>query len=94
MLSYKPSGELDKGMEIGTMPNGEVVAIEIQAKGSGTGVTDLANGTADIGMLSRKIKPEEKVQLAPLGDMEAYGAENVLGLDWCSNHHPHVESCQ
>jgi phosphate transport system substrate-binding protein len=80
-VSYKPSGELDKGMEIGTMPNGEVVAIEIQAKGSGTGVTDLANGTADIGMLSRKIKPEEKVQLAPLGDMEAYGAENVLGLD-------------
>jgi len=80
-ISFKASGELDKGMEIGMLPDGPAVAIEINAKGSATGVADLADGSADIGMLSRKIKPEEKVQLAPLGDMEAYGAENVLGLD-------------
>ncbi len=80
-VSFKPSGEQDKGMEVGTLPSGETVAIEIHAKGSATGVTDMANGSADIGMLSRKLKPEEKQQLASLGDMEAYGAENILGLD-------------
>jgi phosphate transport system substrate-binding protein len=80
-VSFKPSSDPDKGLEVGIMPNGERVAIEIHAKGSSTGVTDLANGTADIGMLSRKIKPEERMQLGVLGDMEAYGAENVLGLD-------------
>ena len=32
-------------------------------------------------MLTRKIKPEEKTQLARFGDMEAYGAENILGLE-------------
>ncbi len=79
--SFKPSAEADKGLEIGILPNGERIAIEIHAKGSTTGVTDLAAGNADIGMLSRKIKPEEKAQLAAFGDMEAYGAENVLGLD-------------
>lgn len=80
-VSYRPSEQPDKGLEVGTMPTGEAVAIEIFAKGSATGVADLANGSADIGMLSRKMKPDEKEQLTPLGDMEAYGAENVLGLD-------------
>jgi phosphate transport system substrate-binding protein len=80
-ISFRANGDLDKGMEIGMLPDGPAVAIEINAKGSATGIADLAAGSADIGMLSRKIKPEEKAQLAPLGDMEAYGAENILGLD-------------
>src|SRR5271165_2880332 len=56
-------------------------AIEIHAHGSATAFVDLANGQADIGMASRKIKPEESVQLAPLGDMSSPACEHILGLD-------------
>jgi phosphate transport system substrate-binding protein len=58
-------------------------AVEIFSKGSATAFPDLANGTCDIGMASRRIKPEENQQLidAGLGDMTSPGAENVLGLD-------------
>jgi phosphate transport system substrate-binding protein len=41
----------------------------------------LANGQADIGMASRKIKSEEVAQLAGLGDMTSPVCEHILGLD-------------
>ena len=55
--------------------------IEIAAHGSGTAFSDLASGGADVGMSSRRIKPDEKVRLAALGDMTSPAAEHVLGLD-------------
>jgi phosphate transport system substrate-binding protein len=55
--------------------------IEIHAHGSATAFDDLAHGQADIGMASRKIKPEEVAQLASLGDMTSPACEHILGLD-------------
>ncbi len=59
----------------------EPVAISIAAHGSGTAFEGLAAGTTDIGMASRRIKTEEKLKLAALGDMTSPAAEHVLGLD-------------
>ncbi len=56
-------------------------AIEIHAHGSATAFEDLANGRADIGMASRKIKAEEVAQLSSLGDMTSPACEHILGLD-------------
>jgi len=63
--------------------SGRNEAVEIFSKGSATAFPDLANGACDIGMASRRIKPEENQQLidAGLGDMTSPGSENVLGLD-------------
>jgi phosphate transport system substrate-binding protein len=55
--------------------------IEIHAHGSTLAFEDLANGHADIGMSSRKIKAEEVAQLASLGDMTSPACEHILGLD-------------
>lgn len=56
-------------------------AIEIHAHGSALAFEDLADGQADIGMSSRKIKADEVVQLASLGDMTSPACEHILGLD-------------
>lgn len=56
-------------------------AIEIHAHGSAKAFEDLANGQADIGMASRRIKTEEVAQLAGLGDMTSPACEHTLGLD-------------
>src|SRR5271155_1593777 len=56
-------------------------AIEIHAHGSTLAFEDLANGHTDIGMSSRKIKPEEVAQLASLGDMASPACEHILGMD-------------
>jgi len=55
--------------------------IEIHAHGSDTAFEDLANGRADIGMASRKIKAEDAAQLVSLGDMTSPECEHILGLD-------------
>ncbi|MGA2849801.1 MAG: phosphate ABC transporter substrate-binding/OmpA family protein [Terracidiphilus sp.] len=55
--------------------------ITIAAHGSATAFTALAAKTCDIGMASRKIKPDEATQLSPLGDMLSPTSEHVLGLD-------------
>jgi len=56
-------------------------AIEIHAHGSATAFEDLEKGLCDIGMASRKIKPEETTRLAGLGDMTSPASEHILGLD-------------
>jgi len=56
-------------------------AIEIHAHGSATAFEDLANGKADIGIASRRIKAEEAARLASLGDMASPQCEHILGLD-------------
>ena len=57
------------------------VAIEIFAHGSSTGFRDLAAGSCDIAMASRKIKEKEVKLLQALGDMTAPEAEHILALD-------------
>jgi len=56
-------------------------AIEIHAHGSATAFEDMSKGVCEIGMASRKIKPDEASSLAGLGDMTSRASENVLGLD-------------
>jgi phosphate transport system substrate-binding protein len=65
------------------MNNRTPVSIDIQAHGSATAFTGLADGTCDIGMASRKIKPQEAADLASrgLGDLTANAEERVIGLD-------------
>lgn len=76
-----PGAEDEVAVE-GRLPGeSDPVVVEIAAHGSGTAFEDLAGGTADIGMSSRRIKPDEKVRLAALGDMTSPAAEHVLGLD-------------
>jgi phosphate transport system substrate-binding protein len=57
-------------------------AIEVFAHGSATAFKDLAAQTTDLGMASRRIKPEEQAQLEPIaGDLTSPSSEHVLGLD-------------
>jgi phosphate transport system substrate-binding protein len=62
-------------------PQGVQQAVEIQAYGSGTAFKALQEGRADIGMSSRRIKPEEVSMLASLGDMTGPANEHVIALD-------------
>ncbi|MDQ6707018.1 MAG: substrate-binding domain-containing protein, partial [Acidobacteriota bacterium] len=65
------------------MLNGSPVAVNVKAHGSATAFTDLASGSCDIGMASRKIKPQEAADLRSkgLGDLTSNADERVLGLD-------------
>jgi phosphate transport system substrate-binding protein len=56
-------------------------AIEIHAHGSATAFQDLAAGTCDVGMSSRRIHDDESAKLAPLGNMASAASEHVIALD-------------
>jgi phosphate transport system substrate-binding protein len=57
-------------------------AVEVFAHGSATAFKDLGAQAADLGMASRRIKPDEVAQLTPLdGDLSLASSEHVLGLD-------------
>jgi phosphate transport system substrate-binding protein len=72
----------DEFSVLGSMPgDARPKAIEIQAHGSATAFPDLAAGKCDIGMASRRAKPEEAALLAKLGDMTSPACEHVVGLD-------------
>ncbi len=61
--------------------NGNSIEVEIEAKGSSTGFKGLLEGTADLGMSSRRIKQQEIEALAPLGEMTSMESEHVIALD-------------
>jgi phosphate transport system substrate-binding protein len=66
--------------------NGEEKQIEIQAHGSDTAFEGLEQGLCDIGMSSRKIKPDEPDEQAKLaniglGDLTSNASEHTLALD-------------
>src|SRR5271156_6450376 len=66
----------------GTLPGGGAPSvIQIQAHGSATAFTGLADDSCDIGMASRRINTAEIANLARLGDMTSPANEFVLGLD-------------
>jgi phosphate transport system substrate-binding protein len=56
-------------------------SITIAAHGSATAFTALAENNCDIGMASRKIKPDEAAKLKSQGDMTSVLNEHILGLD-------------
>jgi phosphate transport system substrate-binding protein len=60
---------------------GRKLLATISAHGSSTAFEGMKSGAFDIGMASRKIKPDEVQSLAALGDMTAPSSEHVLGLD-------------
>ncbi len=71
----------EKNVE-GTLPgSGAPSLIQIQAHGSDTAFTGLADESCDIGMASRKINAAEIANLARLGDMTSPSNEFVLGLE-------------
>jgi phosphate transport system substrate-binding protein len=61
--------------------DGETSSIEIHAHGSSTAFTDLASSACDVGMSSRRIRPEEISALASLGPMASAASEHVIALD-------------
>jgi phosphate transport system substrate-binding protein len=66
----------------GTLPGENTPsAITVAAHGSATAFTALSERNCDIGMASRKIKPEEAAKLSSLGEMSSFTNEHILGLD-------------
>lgn len=67
---------------LGTLPgDGFPSSIRVAAHGSATAFTAMADGSCDIGMASRRVKPEEASKLSSLGDMLAPASEHIVGLD-------------
>jgi len=72
----------EEKIAVGVLPgNTEPSSIEIAAHGSASAFTSLAEETCDIGMISRRINPDEVVKLATLGNMTSAASEHILGLD-------------
>jgi len=72
---------LDELQLTATNAAGDQMVIEINSHGSSTAFADLGNGTTDIGMASRPIKPTEVKSLSTLGKLDDVKSEYVLGLD-------------
>ena len=58
-----------------------VDSIEVFAHGTATAFEDLMSGTCDIGMASRRIRPDEAEKLSKAGDMTSAASEHVIALD-------------
>jgi phosphate transport system substrate-binding protein len=74
------SGEAARRFEA-RPPSGPPQVVEVEARGSDTGFVDLAAGSADIAMASRRVNAGEAKALAADGDMTSAACENVIGLD-------------
>jgi phosphate transport system substrate-binding protein len=70
------------GWEIrGEVPGKPPIIVTIRAAGSETAFTALRDGTADIGMSSRRITATEVGELSRFGDMTSASSESVIGID-------------
>ncbi len=58
-----------------------IEAIEVFAHGTATGFQDLASGSCDMAMASRRIRPDEAEKVAALGDLASAASEHVVALD-------------
>ncbi len=61
--------------------DGTVQRITISGRGSQAAFDGLAEGAIDIGLASRRVRPDEVQRLAPLGTMTSPANEHVLALD-------------
>jgi len=77
-----PGQNIDESTVLGVLP-GETApkAIDIKSHGSATAFADLLTKSCDIGLSSRKIKPDELQSLSALGDMTSAESEHILALD-------------
>ncbi len=81
-IQIDPGATSDEKFVRGQLPGDAIASsIQIVANGTATAFTALATETCDIGMASRKIKPDEVSNLATLGNMTSAGSEHVLALD-------------
>lgn len=77
-----PGAKPQEKIVVGVLPGDSTASsITIAAHGSATAFAALAENSCEIGMASRKIKPEEAARLTSLGDMSSVANEHVLGLD-------------
>lgn len=65
----------------GTVPGAGATRFEIRAAGTETGFAGLADGSADVGMASRRITTTERDRLGERGDLTAPASEKILALD-------------
>jgi phosphate transport system substrate-binding protein len=81
-VSVLPGSNAEEVTVLGILP-GETTpsAIEIRSHGSATAFTDIKDGKSDIGLSSRKIKPDEVQNLNSFGDMTSPASEHILALD-------------
>lgn len=80
-VERQPGANAEESVLTGSRPDGTRLRVELKAHGTATAFQSLAVGTADIGMASRAIKPEELTATATLGDLSAEGSEYVIALD-------------
>jgi phosphate transport system substrate-binding protein len=80
MRWIKSHSGLDRQLQY--IHNNQAYEIELQAHGSSTAFTDLANGAADLAISSRKIKDDEVALLkAQYGNLGLAGSEVIISLD-------------
>jgi len=80
-IRQEATGSENERRLIGQTTDGQWVAIEVAAHGSGTGFVALQDGSAELAASSRPIKDSEAVALASLGDLKSRGAEQVIAID-------------
>lgn len=75
-------GKVPTEKAVSAQLNGRIEFIEIHAHGSSTAFTDLLQGSAELGMSSRRIKEQERdLLLGKSGDLTEPGGEHIIGLD-------------
>jgi phosphate transport system substrate-binding protein len=80
-IRVMPGGNEESSVQAVLPGESSPKSVEIQAHGSATAFTDLAEKKCDLGMASRKINAKELNSLAQFGDMTSPSSESVIGLD-------------
>jgi phosphate transport system substrate-binding protein len=58
-----------------------IESIDVEGHGTATGFQDLAAGTCDVGMASRRVSDADVPDASALGNLKAAASEHVIGLD-------------
>ncbi|MGD0800323.1 MAG: phosphate ABC transporter substrate-binding/OmpA family protein [Terracidiphilus sp.] len=81
-LQIIPGSTPEEKIIMGVLPGDSIPSsIEITANGSTAAFAAMADETCDVGIVSRKIKPEEASELATVGNMSSASSEHILALD-------------
>jgi phosphate transport system substrate-binding protein len=81
-ISEVPGSNPEETTVTAVLPgDSRTVKVELRSHGSATAFTDLAQKKCDVGMASRKIKPDEAESLASFGDMTSPASEHIIALD-------------
>ena len=82
-MHWTLEGDVSEQQFVADAAGHPVMKAHLSRHGSATAFSALADGSADIGMASRPVKPDEKAKLAAggFGEVDAPGQEHVLALD-------------